>query len=153
MSKIKDYMDRKSKAIHRTRRSETEHKKDIRRSRIKNNEYGGFYGSRGWCGYYMYKGICYCIDNEGNRLSVCWYDDDKLFKTSAGMSYSCDDGMLRKVVGIREKHIKKINHGNGKKYYRHLASRKVRRKAINEECSILKGGNFKKEYDVAWLID
>ena len=76
MSKLKDYMDSKSKARHRMRRYETDHKKAVRRNKIRNHEYGGFYESRGWCGYYLWGGECF-IDYEGKVCGNRWYDDDR----------------------------------------------------------------------------
>ena len=148
MSKVKDYVDSKSKSLHRLRRYETEHKKNERKKKIRNNTYG----SHGWCGYYMWGGECY-IDYDGEVCGDRWYEESRLIESSDGMFYLCDDGMLRKVVGIKQHPVKKINHGNAKNYYRHLASRKLRRKRIDDESPVLKGNNYKKEYDVAWIID
>ena len=152
MSKVKEFMDRKPKALHRMRRYETKHKKNTRRKKIRNNEYGGFYGNRGWCGYHLCGGECY-IDYDGEVYNDCRYDETRLIKSSKSMSYLCEDGEVRKIVGIREHTVKKINHGNSKNYHRHHASRRLRRKQINDESVVLKGNNYKKEYDIRWIID
>lgn len=151
MSKVNDYMDRKSKALHSLRRYETENKKQVRKKRAINNEYGGYYFSRGLCGYSLSGGICY-YEYE-NRVYSCCFDADRIVYGSDGMDYVFDDGTHCKIVGLREDYVVKLDHGKCKKYHRYCAARQARRKKFDEDTVLAKGCRYKRDYDLAWAIN
>lgn len=149
MSKAREFMDRKFKAIHSLRRYETAHKKYIRRKKILNNEYGGYYESRGWRGYYFYGGKCY-YEYDGIEYCDFPYDEEKIINELNRRIYVDYWGNRCKILGIREKYVKRINHGKSTKEHRRYTSRKIRGLKITDDSSVMKGCKYKRSVYTPW---
>ena len=146
MSKVKKFVGQKSKAIHRMRRYESR-KKNISRKKLVPIK------------PYLYKGYClygediYVIQNDVQTQMKIFYED-WIIRKGDDKSYLLINGNWLEIVGYRKPHIKRVNHGRSRSYYSNQSSRRFRREKIDVDSSIaLKGGEYKKNYDVAWLTD
>ncbi len=126
MSKVKNYLDSKQKALRRQRRYETAHKKFSRARRYEKGEY-----------YYW----GYCVTRQRERVHYTWV------KTPRGTSIWIPD--FEKIGG--EVFIVSRISRNAK-YLKRTAAKKWRKRKYSEESIADKGGTYKKDYDIPWTL-